>query len=67
LEESDAMSRAKEQPTKLPKFTSEDDEAKWWASAKGRAFLKRHGATGTPEKQNGSTLVPNLRRESRRP
>jgi predicted DNA binding CopG/RHH family protein/uncharacterized DUF497 family protein len=60
----DAMSRAKEQPTKVPKFTDEDHEAKWWASAKGRAFLKQHAATGAPKKQKGSPLVANLGRAS---
>jgi hypothetical protein len=58
------MSRPKEQPTTIPKFTSEDHEAKWWASAKGRAFLKRHAATVTPKKQKGSPLVANLDRAS---
>jgi hypothetical protein len=41
----------------MPKFKSEDEEATWWASADGRAFLKRQNA-------NGSALVAGLSRTS---
>jgi predicted DNA binding CopG/RHH family protein len=54
------MSRPKEQPTNVPKFTSENEEAKWWASGKGRAFLKQQAATGAPKMQKGSPLVADL-------
>jgi hypothetical protein len=30
--------------TTIPRFKSEDEEAKWWASPKGRDFLKRQSA-----------------------
>ncbi len=46
----------------VPKFKSEDEEAKWWASANGRAFLKQRSADGTVRKQKGSPLVANLNR-----
>lgn len=49
----------------VPKFKSESDEADWWASAAGRAYVKRKsaeaqskGATGA-----GSALVANLSRQ----
>jgi uncharacterized DUF497 family protein len=39
-EENDAMNKPKERITKMPRFLNEDEEAKWWASAEGREFLK---------------------------
>ena len=47
--------------TTIPKFKNEDEEAKWWASAKGRDFLKRQSGARTPKKK-GSPLVTNLNR-----
>lgn len=32
---------------RLPKFANENAEATWWASAKGRRFLKEHSAART--------------------
>ena len=55
------MNKTKDQPTKTPKFLNEDEEAKWWASAKGREFLKRLAGAGG-EDQKGSALVANLSR-----
>lgn len=49
--------------TTIPKFKNEDEEAKWWASAKGREFLKRQSAAQTSKKK-GSPLVTNLNRSS---
>ena len=63
-EESDAMQKPKKQLMKLPKFTSGDAEATWWASAEGREFVKRQSAAGTPGKQKGSPLVVTLNRTS---
>jgi predicted DNA binding CopG/RHH family protein len=57
------MNKPKEQLTKMPKFTNEDQEAKWWASAKGREFLKQ-AAAGAPKNHKGSPLVANLARAS---
>jgi hypothetical protein len=51
----------KNQKTGIPKFTNEDEEAKWWASAAGRAFLKRQGA---PNNRIGSQLVGKLNQTS---
>jgi hypothetical protein len=46
---------------KTPKFTSEDEEARWWASAEGRAYLgSQTGPECVEKKQRGSTLVTNL-------
>ena len=51
-------------PIKAPKFKTEDEEAKWWASREGRAFLKRQ-SPGQPRKEHrGSSLVGKLQRES---
>ena len=49
---------------RVPSFANEDAEAKWWASAAGREFLKRQSAAGTSEKRKGSPLVARLNRAS---
>jgi len=49
---------------RTPKFKNEDDEAKWWASASGREFLKDKSAAGSSKSQKGSSLVTNLNRAS---
>lgn len=54
------MKQPKESLTR-PKFSSEDEEAKWWASAKGRAFLKQQPSG---QKLKGSPLVAKLNRSS---
>ena len=44
----------KNQTTKLtilPKFTSEDEEAEWWASAEGREFVKNQTGQTNPGKK----------------
>jgi hypothetical protein len=48
----------------MPKFTNEDAEAKWWASAASREFLKRQSAAGTAGRREGSPLVSGLNRAS---
>ena len=48
--------------SKVPRFRNENEEAKWWAGAKGREFLKQRSAAGTPKKQKGSPLVSGLSR-----
>lgn len=50
-------------PSKMPKFVNEDEEAKWWASAQGRGFLKRQPGSRL-KKPRGSPLVTNLNRAS---
>jgi predicted DNA binding CopG/RHH family protein len=53
------------QETNIPKFRSESAEADWWASAEGRAFVKRKSkeleAKGL--KPAGSKLVARMNRE----
>ena len=46
----------------FPKFKNESDEADWWASAAGRAFVKRRSAEvrARGEKPKGSPLVNRL-------
>jgi predicted DNA binding CopG/RHH family protein len=58
------MNKPKERATRMPKFKDEDQEAKWWASAEGREFLKQQSAAGAPKKRQGSPLVTNLNRAS---
>jgi len=57
------MNKTKKQmPTgsTAPKFVTEDEEAKWWASATGREFLKQHSAEEPSKKRKGSSLVSGL-------
>jgi predicted DNA binding CopG/RHH family protein len=58
------MNKPKEQIARTPKFKNEDEEAKWWASSKGRDFLKRQSAAPASKNQKGSPLVANLNRAS---
>lgn len=44
----------------VPKFTNEDQEAKWWASPDGRDFLKQRSSDNATRKQKGSPLVGKL-------
>jgi hypothetical protein len=53
------MNKPKQPAVKIPAFMNEDDEAKWWASAKGREFLKRSAAE-PPGRHKGSPLVTAL-------
>ncbi len=53
---------SKQAATTVPAFRNEDDEAKWWASAEGRAFLKRQSDAKTVKKSRGSPLVAGLNR-----
>lgn len=43
----------------MPKFKSESEEADWWASPVGRAYVKRRSAEGMLKKTNaaGASLV----------
>jgi predicted DNA binding CopG/RHH family protein len=59
------MNKTKKQtPTgsRPPAFGDDDEEAKWWASAEGREFLKRHSAEEPSKKRKGSSLVAGLSR-----
>jgi predicted DNA binding CopG/RHH family protein len=53
-----------EKAIRVPEFKTEDEEAKWWASREGRAFLKQQ-SNATPRKERrGSPFVAKLMRES---
>jgi|ERR1051325_10343561 hypothetical protein len=56
----------KKKPITIPKFASEAEEADWWASREGRAFVKQ-GASGPAKKRaapKGSRLVAKLNRSA---
>jgi predicted DNA binding CopG/RHH family protein len=48
----------------MPRFGNEDKQAKWWAGAEARKFLKQQPATGTAKKRKGSPLVSGLSRSA---
>ena len=51
-------------PISIPKFANEAEEADWWASRQGRAFLKQKAAkpAGEGAAPKGSALVRKLNR-----
>lgn len=54
----------KKKPIEVPKFRNEAEEADWWSSRQGRAFVKQN-ATGPGKKgaaPKGSRLVGQLNR-----
>lgn len=53
--------RLKKKMVQMPKFKSESEEADWWASPAGRAYVKQRTA-GT--KSEGSPLVTMMNRKS---
>jgi len=54
------MENRKVKKSVMPKFKSERDEAKWWASTAGRTFLKGQSAVRSPKGSEGSKLVSML-------
>jgi predicted DNA binding CopG/RHH family protein len=46
----------------IPKFANEQEEAKWWASAAGRRFVKEQSARTKEAAPRGSKLVAKLAR-----
>ena len=48
----------------IPKFVSEQAEAKWWASVEGRTFLKAQAPAKSSAARGGSSLVAKLARTS---
>jgi hypothetical protein len=60
------MIEPKKTARRPPKFKSEDEEAKWWASTEGRQFLKAQMLRGSTRKTRGSTLVAKLGSSDRR-
>lgn len=62
-EESENVVKKKISQSGIPKFTDEQHEAEWWASAKGREFVKEQSARrGKRPLGGGSKLVANLAR-----
>ena len=51
---------------RMPKFRSESEEADWWASPAGRAFVKRKSSDARAKgaKAGGSRLVSTLNKKS---
>ena len=51
---------------RMPRFTSESEEADWWASPAGRAYVKRKSteAQSKGTKTSGSSLVARLNKKS---
>src|SRR4051812_10142439 len=56
------MEKKKDKKKAPPKFTSEQAEAKWWASTEGRAFLRQQSAARASIPRTGSPLVAKLER-----
>ena len=54
------MEKRKVKRLSVPQFASEQDEAKWWSGAEGRAFLKSPARTAAGSA--GSKLVAKLAR-----
>jgi predicted DNA binding CopG/RHH family protein len=48
----------------LPTFANEDEEATWWASRRGREFLKQKSTEPQKKAAKGSRLVGQLNRAS---
>jgi predicted DNA binding CopG/RHH family protein len=50
----------------MPKFRNESEEADWWASSVGRAYVKQRSAEAQSKgaKASGSSLVAKLSRRS---
>jgi len=46
----------------VPRFASEQDEARWWSGAEGRVFLKQQSSARTATGSAGSKLVAKLAR-----
>lgn len=54
------MAKRQVKASAMPKFKSETEEAKWWASADGREFLKQRSARADKKGPGGSKLVTGL-------
>lgn len=56
------MDKQETRASGIPKFAAEQQEAKWWASAAGRRFLKEQSAPSAMTQKRGSKLVNKLAR-----
>jgi hypothetical protein len=52
--------------SEMPRFKSESDEADWWASPSGRAYVRKKSAAAQSEgsKARGSSLIAGMNRKS---
>ena len=48
------MAKQKLEASDIPKFANEREEAKWWASPKGREFVKAQSARRSKKPSGGS-------------
>ena len=58
------MEKRKAKKLDIPRFANEQDEAKWWVSTAGRAFLKQQSLARSADGRGGSKLVRKLARAS---
>jgi predicted DNA binding CopG/RHH family protein len=58
------MKPMKKATIEMPKFKNEDEEADWWASPDGRAYIKRKSAGVKQTKLAGSSLVGALNKKT---
>lgn len=54
------MARRKAMTVQVPRFSNEQEEADWWASAEGRKFLKAQSAHRQKKAPGGSRLVTKI-------
>lgn len=48
----------------MPRFKNEDEEADWWASPDGRAYVKEKSSAGGSKRVAGSRLVAKLNQKT---
>ncbi len=60
------MNRMNKRALEMPKFKTESEEADWWASPAGRAYVKQRSAEAQSKgaKASGSSLVAKLGRRN---
>jgi len=56
------MCASRQHPPAIPNFSSEHEEAAWWASPEGRRFLKSQLLQSAAKSGHGSKLVAKLAR-----
>jgi predicted DNA binding CopG/RHH family protein len=56
------MEKRKVKASGIPRFADEQEEAKWWASAAGRRFVREQSARAKEFPGRGSKLVTKLAR-----
>lgn len=56
--------RVRNRTEEMPKFRGESEEADWWASPAGRAYVKQKSAQAKKATSKGSSLVASLNQRS---